>query len=269
MTEKDAIAYYIHGSEDSTDVDIYYVVKEQPSFQEAKAFCDSNLSENRNVITIKNGIVTDCYKGVPDEINNGLIDTYDLHEQKFPLLVTRPVERDRHIKFIRAVRGILSHLSRSQYRQPVKLALRSNWSKRLEVLEGINLYKVDFDTLNKNLSGEDVKKVMAFQLGQSFALMAGGLELYTKREIAETYEVLKPYLYREKGADVTSLYSCVRLLARWLRLNYPYEDVDDNTVKFLRTPDTFIDKDGATPKESDKWIDEKVYDLKHECQINL
>jgi hypothetical protein len=99
--------------------------------------------------------------------------------------------------------------------------------------------------------------------------MAGGLELYTKREIAEAYEVLKPYLYREKGADVTSLYSCVRLLARWLRLNYPYEDIDDNTVKFLRTPDTFIDKDGATPKETDKWIDEKVYDLKHECQINL
>lgn len=73
------IAKYIHGSEDSTDIDVHYVFDEMPSYQECKKFCDSDKSENRNIITIKNGIVTGCYKGTVDEINNALIETYPLH----------------------------------------------------------------------------------------------------------------------------------------------------------------------------------------------
>lgn len=76
---------YIHGSEDSTDVDVVYVVDEIPSLSEAKAFCSpDDKKENRNLIVVKDGIVTDCYKGTVDEINNSLLNTYYKHEQTDP-----------------------------------------------------------------------------------------------------------------------------------------------------------------------------------------
>lgn len=50
------LARYIHGSEDSVDTDVYYVVDELPSFQECKEWCDSKKDENANLITIIDGI---------------------------------------------------------------------------------------------------------------------------------------------------------------------------------------------------------------------
>lgn len=32
-----------------------------------------------------------CYKGTPDELNNALLETYSLHKQEYPLLITRKV----------------------------------------------------------------------------------------------------------------------------------------------------------------------------------
>lgn len=122
------IAKYIHGSEDSLDTDVYYVVKELPSFSECRAFCSANKEENRNLIVIKNGVVTNCFIGTNDEINNALIDTYQLHEQEYPLLITKRVSRDIPLKAIRVSRGILSLLSRTQYRSEIKEALKSNFT---------------------------------------------------------------------------------------------------------------------------------------------
>jgi hypothetical protein len=34
--------YYIHGSADSVDKDIFYVFDEMPLFQDAKRFCDAS-----------------------------------------------------------------------------------------------------------------------------------------------------------------------------------------------------------------------------------
>ena len=73
------IARYIHGSENSTDLDVIYVVDELPSLQECKTFC-SDKDENRNLITVENGIVTSVYKGTPDEVNNSLLRTYNLRD---------------------------------------------------------------------------------------------------------------------------------------------------------------------------------------------
>lgn len=193
------LAKYIHGSEDSTDTDVVYVVDEIPSLQEAKAFCSADKSENRNLITVdeRKGVVMACYKGSIDEINNSLIDTYDLHEQTDPLLVKFRRCRDIPIKCMRSLRIILSHLSRSQFRTQIKEALHGCWNERLETLELLadNLDKIDFDTLNKKMSGDDIKKVIAFQIGQCSALL-DDVEIYTKGGLAAYYPTLKPYLYR-------------------------------------------------------------------------
>ena len=244
------IARYIHGSGDSIDIDVHYVVDEQPSFQEAKAFCDADLSENRNIITIKDGIVTDCYKGTADEINNGLLATYGLHPQEYPLLVTHRVERNKPLKYIRAIRIILSHLSRSQYRPEVKLALRSGWNERLDILDKIDLTKIDFSTLNKHLKDVDILKVITFQLGQCM-LLRNGIDVYTKAKIAEHYEPLRHFLYRETPIDIETLDHLLHYFIYYIREDYMTRDfmVGDNHCVW------FIDEDKKFDLKTEKQID--------------
>lgn len=196
---------YVHGSADSTDVDVVYVVDVLPDAAECKKFC-SEKEENRNVMTVADGIVTACYKGTPDELNNSLFRTYGLHEQTCPLIVTREVERIVPIKIVRAMRIILSHLSRSQFRPEIKEALRGSWRQRMRVLLTIisRMEEINFSTLNKNMTAEDIKKIIAFQTGQTLALI-NGRELFTKREIADEYPELELYLYRQKDSDVWNL----------------------------------------------------------------
>lgn len=206
------IAKYIHGSENSLDTDVMYVVDELPSLQECKVFC-SDKDENRNLIVIEDGIVTKCYKGTPDECNNSLFATYKLHQQSDELLVTRTVDRDKRLKTIRALRGILSHLSRTSYRPQIKEALRSeDWDFRVDVLKEIDLSTIDFDNIQNNMSGADIKKLIAFQIAQTLALW-DGIELYTKNDVCEKYPQLSKFINRE-DEDINELQSYVNLFWR-------------------------------------------------------
>lgn len=235
---------YIHGSEDSTDLDVYYVFKELPSFDECRKFCSADPAENRNIIVINNGIVTDCFIGTCDEINNGLIDTYNLHKQEYPLLVTKRVERDKEMKYIRATRGILSILSKTHYRPEIKNALNSNWNERLKTLKSLDLTTIDFDNLGKRMNGPDMLKVIAFQLGQSLGLLEN-CELYTKSSVANYYKDLRPFLYRE-NADKNILNAFIKTMVDYLE-KIPVLEFEDKKVKFLETG--------------------KIVDLKHENYI--
>ena len=222
------IAKYIHGSEDSTDLDVIYVVDELPPLQECKVFCSDKI-ENRNLITIEDGIVTSVYKGTTDEVNNSLLRTYNLHKQEYPLLVTRLVQRDVHIKAIRAVRGILSHLSRSMFRSEIKNALRGSWSVRIETLRLIHDHfdEIDFDILQNNMSGDDVKKLIAFQIGQILALI-DFVELYTKSEITSYFTDLKPYLYRN-STDNKKLKEYLFIFIHCLTKNNMFDYTENGT----------------------------------------
>ena len=193
---------YIHGSSDSTDLDIHYVFPKLPSFRECQQFCSENPLENRNIIVIDNGFVTHCFKGTPDEINNGLFITYHLHNQEFPLLVKGMIERDVLIKCVRAVRCLLSHYSRTEYRPQVKQALKSHsWDEKLTTLK-----KIDYNNVTdfKKDTRENVFKIFAFQLGQTLALL-DGIELFTKSDIANHFPTLQPYLYRASIVDPSDL----------------------------------------------------------------
>ena len=206
---------YIHGSEDSIDVDTYYWVDElPPTIQECKTWCESREGENANLFTIHTEIVGEqyssvvdkVYKGVPDEVNNSLLRTYDLHNQESSLPPgLHYVQRDKFIKYIRSVRIILSHLSRSQYRSNVKSALSGgDWKFKLNTLLSIPLADIDFSTLNHRMTPEDIKKVIAFQIGQSIGLM-DGYEYYTKSEIADAYPILRQFLYRDPESNINEL----------------------------------------------------------------
>ena len=225
------IAKYIHGSEDSTDVDVHYVFDKMPSFQECKDFCDSDKSENRNIITIENGIVTNVYKGTTDEINNALLKTYSLHQQEYPLLIEHKVERNKILKVIRSVRIILSHLSRSQYRPIIKAALKSdNWNERLNVLNTIKLHEINFDSLNKHLNKLDICKVIAFQIIQCFALLVDNIEIYTKSEAASYNPDLKSFLYREEH-ELYTLDYYIKIFVQTLKDNIDKDEIEYYNLK--------------------------------------
>lgn len=210
------LAKYIHGSEDSTDIDVHYVVNELPSLSECKIFCSQNKDrENRNLIVIDNGVVIDCYKGTIDEVNNGLLHTYHMHNQSDPLLINTQLKRNKVLKYVRGVRTILSHLSRSMYRIEIKHALTScDWQERLEVLNTINLTNITYDNLNNNMSKYDILKVIAFQVGQMLALY-DNVELYTKKEISEYFPKLEIFLYRREPT-ITNL----NTLTQYLQILY-------------------------------------------------
>lgn len=192
------IAKYIHSSADSIDVDTVYVTTDEFTTQSAKEFCSQQEGENANLVNIEDGIISNCYKGTPDELNNALMETYSLHEQEYPLLITRKVTRNIPLKLSRSVRTILSHISRSQYRPQVKKALtEANWKDRIETLKSIDLSTIEFDGINKHISGPDTLKVIAFQLGQSLMLLYGD-EVYTKRDIADNIPLLSDFLYRNE-----------------------------------------------------------------------
>ncbi len=215
-TEK--MVKYIHGSGDSTDNDVIYVVDKLPSLQDCKRFCSNqdNPNENRNICVIYGGEVVQCYKGTPDEVNNAVYLTYKLHKQEYPLLITHLVPRDLTAKCMRAVRIILSHLSRSQYRAEVKHALVSDWETRLKTLEDINLETIDFEHLNNNMTREDILKTIAFQIGQTTQLCAHQ-ELYTKAEIAENFGLLEEFLYRDPNSNIHYLENCKKYFLQCIR----------------------------------------------------
>jgi len=197
--------YQIYGSEDSKDYDIMIFVDKIGCIQESHervAEFDKKLSKiysnksiNSNLAIVTNGTVTKVFKGEISEVNNMLYLTYNLHKQKYPLKITKLIERDIDLKILRTARVLLSFLSRTSYRADIKKALNSDLMIKLKVLSDINLENIK-ELNTKNIKWVDYLKTMSFQLGQTLALMNGD-ELYTKKEIYKTFPELKSMLLRE------------------------------------------------------------------------
>lgn len=186
---------YIHGSGDSTDLDVVYVFPEMPSFTDCQKFCNADPKENRNIIVVENGTVKSCFKGNPDEVNNAVLRTYPLHQQADPLLILGPVPRDIYLKDIAVTRKVMSPLTASPLRSRMKAALHADWPERIAAMKELRFADIPFDSVKK-WHKEDLLKSMAFQLGQGLGLHRG-VELYSKGEIAEHFPQLRTCLYRQ------------------------------------------------------------------------
>lgn len=185
----------IHGSENSLDIDAYVIVPEPLSFNDAKKLCDSFSEVNSNLLVVTDGVVSWSYKGTVDECNNSILATYALHEQAFAIPVERALPRVYALKMLRTIRGLLSHVSRTHYRDTVKEALKSaDLAVKISALRSIDLSAIE--SFEKNPVVE-VYKFFAFQLGQTLALLEEGVELFTKNSVAERYPELGVYLRRE------------------------------------------------------------------------
>lgn len=237
---------YIYGSGNSLDTDMVYLVDQLPgSIAECKAFCDEmkHENENLNIAVIEGGVISKCFKGTVDELNNAIYMTYKLHEQDTPLMINRMVDRDKYLKVIRAVRSILSHFSKSCLRPEIKSALKGSWEERLNALVDISSLRedeVDFDSLNPNMSGRDVMKLVAFQIGQTMALLIGDEELFTKDEIGYRFEDLSPYLKRSSD-DWKKLSEKIYMFADYLANNFMFRKCDNPTeIEFIDFDDSYV-----------------------------
>ena len=201
--------YYIFGSENSQDYDIMVEVDSIPKdINQAHNMCKGFNDElsliypdkeiNSNLILIKDNKIIDCFKGTPDELNNCIFYTYNLHSQKYPIPVLSPVERDFNEKILRIARFIITFYSRTELRKEIKSALRGNLLMKLEVLKKIDFQKMS-EFPDKKEKIEDIYKVLAFQFGQYESLRSGyESDSYTKNGIIKNYPNLSNLLNRGK-----------------------------------------------------------------------
>lgn len=198
------------GSADSLDVDVVFFIEQMPdSIKACAELCAAFAAQiqaqygfekkvNANLARVKDGILTETFKGNTDELNNALFYTASLHEQIYQNPVTKTVVRNLDLKIERTVRMVLSYLTKTNVRATVKQALRGTREEKMKTLEGINLESIVWDESKSDLT--EVKKSLAFQLGQTLLLLKG-TEVYTKKEIAALLPELELYLYRREGTD--------------------------------------------------------------------
>ena len=204
-----SLIFNVFGSASSSDRDVLVFLDKIPSLPECKLLAkemDQSINDiygddklaNTNFAVVKDGVLSEVFKGTVDEVNNSLYQTYYLHDQRFAKMVVKMVPRNKEQKLLRVARILLAFYSRTSYRTEIKLALHGDLYLKLKVLSEMDFsIPVDF---GKNGSREDVYKNIAFQLGQILALYKGA-ELYSKEDIANTFSDLTPFLKRENLLD--------------------------------------------------------------------
>lgn len=143
------------------------------------------MKDDRNIIVVNSeGVLSQCFRGPPDELNNELLETYFLHEQQFPLPIKMKVHRIVPTKVISIVGYVLFRLTHPLPNGPLKTRWESPWwpfsFKRIkEVLKNGNiqdqvllLQDIDFSDCGQLLSKDELK-LIAFRIGQALALIKG------------------------------------------------------------------------------------------------
>ncbi|KIX20175.1 hypothetical protein SY27_13570 [Flavobacterium sp. 316] len=221
--------YHFFGSVNSLDYDVVFFIEKMPETIANKLALSKKLSAqlvekyptktiNANLAVCENGQIIQVYKGTADELNNAILRTYHLHQQDFDNQITNVVKRDIHLKMIRCLRMLLSFISKTQYRTIVKQALKQDIYVKIEALKTIDFNTVE--DFGKGSNALDLKKSMAFQLGQTLALYED-VELYSKQEIVTYFPELEPYLMRFPNTEIETIQQFVAQFIAILELEVP------------------------------------------------
>ncbi|MEM1009353.1 MAG: hypothetical protein AAGJ35_10135, partial [Myxococcota bacterium] len=231
MTLMANVPFQFFGSASSQDLDAAFFVPQIGSIETAAAmcklgsahlrelgFCDRPINTNL-AVSGRGGHLVQVFKGTTDELNNALLATYPLHEQRYPNQVGVRLRRDLDLKILRCARKLLSFFTRTTLRVPVKLALKSDLSAQLQLLSEIQLH--DFDDFGKKGTPVEFGKAAAFQLGQTLALVEG-VECYTKEAIADRYPALTDSIRRDANADTALLQPFLECFVAHASARLPY-----------------------------------------------
>eukprot|EP01080_Neovahlkampfia_damariscottae_P001728 gene1728-497_t len=190
--------FNLHGSSDSSDVDIFYLFDFFPSDLECSNFANGSKEEDRNLLVVKDGVIEKSFKGRPDECNNALFSTYHLHEQRFPCFVKYKIIRLIPTKVISAIRKVIGLCTSSKYREEIRKSLKndSTVKQRISVLKKINFQELELKMKNY--------KTIAFQFCITISLIRG-TEIYTKKEAIEQFPDLDIFIYKDEEKIVKNL----------------------------------------------------------------
>ncbi|MFC0780061.1 hypothetical protein [Flavobacterium sp. HJSW_4] len=200
--------YYVYGSDDSTDLDVIIVIskEEMPEKQEDRKnkvlalLREYDLNWNATFAVIENGRISDTIftKSWIDSLNNALLETYSLHQQKHELLVTEKHLRNKTLAIYKAVRTVLTMLTRTEYRTQIRPILKGihDFNLKLEALKNIDFVSIS-QFNQKNTDDIDIWKIIAFYVGQNIALIENDIEIYTKKKLVHHFKELEPFIYRK------------------------------------------------------------------------
>ncbi len=208
--------YSLFGSPDGNDLDIVVYVDSIPSVTESrelinkyKSLLETEINTNKdldiNLGVLKDGIITQTFKGTHYECNNSIYYTQGLFNQ--PKHINRKYEiNDDFIlskinKVIITCSSLLTRIGdyRSELKKSLKLLKDRYYNKDIyplinlcEILLKINL--TEYDLKKKNITETKILKTFAFQLIQLNELF-NGQEIYYKEEMVNKFPELKQYLY--------------------------------------------------------------------------
>jgi hypothetical protein len=254
------LPYVIHGSEDSIDRDVIYLINAMPKNKNlVHEFVNEDTKrENRNLAVLDEelGVIVDCYKGTPDAINNQIADTFHLHVQMMKECPVRVrITRNVPLKVTRSIRQLIGFVAQvlhhfptdsalyGQYHGPIKTALKSkNFMARLEclsTLDYVHIFKENIDI--------KIFKSLGFQFAQTKAMLENNLELYSKKTVSEYDTRLEPVMYRREDIITKSLEYYLSLFNEyrdWLvqRLS-AVQVAQDKELNILYALDEDVDKD--------------------------
>lgn len=222
--------YYYYGSADSTDEDVIIDLPkgDMPSTQEErKRFIrqleqEYNLPWNGILAVFEDGVMLDTIytKAWVDSLNNSLFETYGNHLEKqvYPIPVDRKLPRNKTLAIYKAIRTVMTQLTRTHYRTTVKPVLKGihDFYFKIKALQKVDLSTIE-EFNQRNTADVNCWKIIAFYVAQNHALIHKGIEIYSKQGLIDYAPELHPFIYRQelKVADKAFLQN---YLQEWLDL---------------------------------------------------
>ncbi|MBW1655343.1 hypothetical protein [Flavobacterium quisquiliarum] len=242
--------YYFYGSDDSTDQDVIIIISKEdmPEKQEDRKnkvlalLKEYDLNWNATLAVIENGKISDTIytKSWIDSLNNALLQTYSLHEQNHELLVKEKHVRNKTLAIYKAVRTVLTMLTRTEYRTKIRPILKGihDFNLKLEALRNIDFVSIS-EFNQKNTDDIDIWKIIAFYIGQNIALIENDIEIYTKKKFVSHFSDLEAFIYR-KTITVKEKEILQQYVHYWLKLTSNFGEFQ-SVNGFLTCNDECID----------------------------
>ncbi len=200
--------FYFFGSHNSQDKDVLLECADIPDKQTAHLWIQDykatqQVDWNINLITVQHGQIVNTIpsKATIDGVNNALLYTYALHEQKFPLPILHSVKRHLLLNTYRCIRTVLTFCTRTQYRSQIRPTLNGihPFAHKIKSLQIIDFKEINsFEA--KYTADVNIWKAIAFYLGQTLALWQG-IEIYTKDDLVKHFPAFEKFIYRQELAQ--------------------------------------------------------------------
>lgn len=199
-------ARFVHGSPDSRDLDVVYVVAPESQFPNQTtlvSFCKGH-EEDRNVIQLarENGTTGDwfvsrSFRGAPDEVNNAVLETHRNVPGDAPSKfdVTNKCCRSVLLRYIVATKAIIIKMRHLESCRKECVNALQTWHFSTNVSTVHAACRNSFEYLD-----QESAKYVTFHLAQSYAL-AIGVELFTKRNLVAFLNEIEPILYYQGASD--------------------------------------------------------------------